>query len=1121
MTIRASLLLLAIAAAPAADAVVHKVAESFDAGTWAAGPWVTAKISAGSDSQVPGELGAASTHAMKGEVTFAGSGFAFGNLEPARPLVIPGVLKSVSLWYKGDGSQRPLIVNFVDAWGRSEIDGRKCEWQLGSMADTAWRKATFTVPADWKQPVRIAGVSTHNWGHEKEAKTCDFWLDQLEVDTDLAGVDVATGRPPGWQPNPDPKKKDEAPVAPLLETSLGSGLEAEVFTGTDARFAFTARSWTAGAKTGSLRWTLSSLPDGVAAHKLKEGKVDLSVDGQASLALPMPVPAFGLYRLDTELAWADGGKTPGAITFAAVPPQPELSDAQKDASPWGLNDHGGQKIEVASYRKAGVVWFRDYAFTFDWLLRAKGDDKQYAGWPWYPKLRALYADNGARVLPVLVGAIRMTDGVVDRGWRRDISDILSAFPGYRCWELDNEHDGSWTEPGRKEAATGWTNYRAYHKAFGELLQAVGGGELAAVENGRAGIYPDRVEECVKGGDFDQIQVVNVHHYCGVDAPETNIANSNTGGDGGAEQLFHDRLRSLVAAAHADGRKRQAWLTEFGWDTRAGQVVSPLQQAAYLQRGFLTVFHAGIDKAFWYWWHDAEKAETFFGGCGLLDFRNQPKLGFAAYAGIASLLPSPQVGGLLDAGPGTFGYLLRQDGKRIAALWTIEDVQGPEVTFSGGSLRDALGNPIAGRSVKLGLMPVYAVDLPEDDRFARQGAWDLASPWRDQAAAGDELGIVVSLSGDRSAAITGSVSLEMPSGWTAPAAATASAKPGEHAEAKFAITIPPAAKPGEYPIAVVVSEGGKALKRMAVHVAVVPALAVRSERLAGEPGATTLKLTVENLARRSMDGEVTLELPASWSTTAAKTAVAGLKPGERRAVAVPLTWGPAWKADERAQATVSVAGGGTASTGIIPAALPIHRVASIRMDGDLADWPAASRVSPWALAGSREPMGVRLNLGWNDEGLLIGLAVDDSNLIVDDPRSFWHADCMELLLDPRDRTQPRPPGKGDLQFWFVPQPARGAVYAGQWKRGDEIDATRYDIPGLHSAAKATGTGYTFEVVLPKALVPGLQLKPGASIAGQLMLAVHGKQFAREVGWPATKSQGGAGAPEAWPRLVLAE
>ncbi len=58
-----------------------------------------------------------------------------------------------------------------------------------------------------------------------------------------------------------------------------------------------------------------------------------------------------------------------------------------------------KRSSLVPFRKAGIVWFREYAFSYDWLLRARGDDGRYAGWPNFPKIVGAYVAAGASACP--------------------------------------------------------------------------------------------------------------------------------------------------------------------------------------------------------------------------------------------------------------------------------------------------------------------------------------------------------------------------------------------------------------------------------------------------------------------------------------------------------------------------------------------------------------------------------------------------------------------------------------------------------------------------------------------------------------------------------------------------
>ena len=457
---------------------------------------------------------------------------------------------------------------------------------------------------------------------------------------------------------------------------------------------------------------------------MQEFTEPVAVASRRAISRPLKMERFGLYTLQASVALSDGTDRTEQMTLARLPAERNLSEPEKLASPYGLNVHSGSRIVIEPFRKAGLVWFREYAFAYDWLLRAKGEDGKYAGWPYYPKMVGAYAEAGVKCLPVIQKSLQppeVTGGKVtgrigpDRNWTREISSIVMAFPQITHWELSNEYDLP-AANSKVEEQIGWANYRAYHKQFGNILELLGGGELTAVENGRAGIWPDRLLRCVQSGDFASIGVVNVHHYCGTEAPEANLSNFNMGSESKLPTLLFDELRAVKRAAQADGKKRQSWLTEFGWDTLAGPVVSPYQQAVFLPRAWMVAMAAGTDKAFWFYNFDAADPKQFFDGCGLLDARGQPKLSLCSLAGLTSVLPNPRYVGDLEAGSNTCGYVFETDGKLVAALWTIQGDDGPTVQFQAERIQDYLGNPIDGQSARLSMAPVYAVGLSKKDRW---------------------------------------------------------------------------------------------------------------------------------------------------------------------------------------------------------------------------------------------------------------------------------------------------------------------------------------------------------------------------------------------------------------------
>ncbi len=1117
-------LLLAICLASAGETVVTRIID-----TGADVPWIQGEyVSAGGRVQLVEDAppGADAKRSIEMLVEFPGKGFMFYNAEPAKPLLVPGRLQKLTLWHKGPGG----IINFRDGWNRGEYKGRKFEWGLPD-ASAGWKQSTFAIPVDWVQPIRLAGVSTHNWGADNQKMTKSIRLAGIAAVYDLVDTDPATGALKSWQPDPEASSRKDAPKecprTPMLELSLASGREANVFAGEPAALTIAARSWRAGKLEGELSWRLIDLSSGAPAAKpLASGTLAVAiVDKPFGQIVPLPTPRLGLYRVQAVMAWKDGAKDERSLDLAVIGAVPSDDAASRDASPYGLNTHGGGKSTPEAWNKAGIRWIRDYAWGFGTMKNARDGNGAFTGWPWYPKLLERYKKYELRVLPCLMDAIPAADGSTPKvpvQWRKDMSAIFAAFPDVAFWELANEWDLDWeNKHGAKlDRAKDWPTYRAYHKAFGQVVAAVG---ATAVENGRAGVYPEDVRSMVKDGSFADIAVVNGHNYTGVDTPELSSSNANTGGGGAAasrKQCYQDLLRESWRSAQADGKERAFWLTEFGYDTKAGFIVSHYQQAIYLQRAWLLSFANKVDKSFWFFDFDNSKANVFFDGCGLMDHEVQPKLSYCALASLTRILPNPKYLGPLDAGAGTWGYLFEQQGVLVAALWTVEKAEGPAVQFASGKLHDFLGNPIAGDTVKLGLAPVYCVGVDPGERWLKQACYELDGLRLLDLAAGDRVAIPVAVTNHRKAALSSRLKLRLPAGWTALAddqAVTAAA--GVSARAEVACTIAPNAKPGEYEVGVQIDEGG-ALGELRLRVLVGPALAISVPALGNKPGTSPVAVTVVNRSQRALDGTVTPQLPSGWKAEPAVLKLSQLAPGASQSLPLQITWDASWKAGESAWAQIATADGVAMRAALQPGVITIPRLPAFKADGDLGEWPASALLPEWVVGVSEGTANAEIRLAWSEQGLAVAVVAKDSLVQSTDPRAFWEMDALEIFLDAAGNPTQRAFAASDHQFWMVPQPAQKRTYLGRWKRHDEIPATVYDIQGMSSFAKVIPGGYLYEALIPAAQITGFNPKAGATCGIDLMLTINGAAGKREVYWPWSKKDNPGSKPQDWGMVRLA-
>lgn len=1120
--------LVAALGGPAAQAqTVQKTAEPFETTSWRTTDDSSATGTTAVSTDVPSDIAAASKHSLSFDGNFSAGGFQFLKVEPNQPLVIPGVTKKLSLWVKTDG-QQGWTLQFKDGWGRDTADKKKLEWNLTKGADGTWKKVTFDVPVDWVQPISIAAILGHNWGRQSEKYTTRLSLDQLEVQTDISQVDPKTGKLTNW-PMPD-EQTDEAgkklnlyqtaPVTPLLNVSFAGTQPHNVFAGAPPTFSLSAQNWRPQPATGSVEWKVIDPLNNV----VKSGKQPLQIDDYYTAVLPLETAKFGVYRLDSTISWAGGGSSTVSQPFAVIPAPKKLTAAEMDASPYGLNVHSGANVMVSEFRKAGVTWFRDYGFSYEWMLRAKGADRGYGGWPYYPKIVKKYQENDARVLVNLNGAIKPpTEGVApepDLNWVREIVGIETTFPYLRYFELDNEYDLN-TAHAKAEDAIDWKNYRNYHKKFAEITHLLGGNQFMAVENGRAGIWPERVRKVVQSGDLANIDVINSHHYSGTDAPEVNVGNHNMGFAGDETVMtWYDQLRATKRNASLDGKPRQHWLTEFGWDTKAGPVVSAREQAAYLPRAYMMLAAAGTDKSFWFFDKDANKATNFFDGCGLFTWDEMPKLSYAAYAGLTQILPRLEYIGMINAGEGTWGYLFRNEGKLVASLWTLEDKKGPSVSFEGARLYDYMANPLDKTTVELGMEPVYAVGVADTSRWAKQSAYELETPIMASATSGDSVTAQLQVKNTRTTPIAGKVRLQLPNGWTDVSGETNIAvQPGKTELYTLTFRVSPSEVLGEKRVLLNISEG-EPLHTIPLRVQIKRPIALSVKALRGEPGMADLTVRVANSSARPLNGSLRLKLPASWSSPATEIKVDALKPMEVRDVPIQVKWTPSWKENEIAAVEYLSEDGRSAQQPLIPSRLTIYKAPNLTLDGDLKDWPARTRIPSWALGSTRGDAKANLYVAWSPNGLNVAVEVQDSKGTVPDPKSFWDGDVLELFVDTHDKKEKRGFQTGDHQFWLAPLINEKRVYAGQWKRGNEIPETKYDIPGVQGTAVRKGDGYVMECLIPASMIADFKPAAGAKIGLNLNLTVKGQHEEREVYWITPKSDDIA-QPGQWGTVTLAE
>ncbi len=1065
-----------------------------------------------------------SGQSMLVEVQFSGKGFEWFSVKPPKPIWIPGKARSITFRYKVSSLGYTIALEFLDGWGRSEVSGKKLSWVLPTKEPGQWQTATFKVPEIWLFPIAINGLTIQNWDCQNEPVTLKVWIDQIDAQADLSSTDLQTGLPLSWRPNPDAEGK-QRPTISLFETEMTSTAENHVFAGEQPTIVFRARNWLPHQRQGKITLRVTDFW-GNEVYSIDQ---TITIFGLTEQPFQFSLKRFGWYQVQAILSLEDGTTRSERLAFAFIPPPRELTEVEKLLSPYGLNVHGGrERLAIEPFRKAGVVWFRDYAFGFDTMLKAKGDGR-FDGWPWYHQLLWRYQRVGAKVLACLQGAIKrpnFRDGRLmgeigpSPEWRREIASVIASLPQITHWELDNEYDLP-KENRETEEQTDWLNYRAFHKAFAEIIAAIGDRTLVAVEQGQAGIYPERIRKCVESGDFEGISVINVHHYCGFKSPELNTVKTIEGGFVRKVTSFFDLLREAKRAATSDRKRRQLWLTEFGWDTLAGQKVSTFEQAVYLQRGWILALAAGVDKAFWFHDFDSPNPSQFFDGCGLLTADGQPKLSLCALSALTHLLPNPRYIGDCNAGSGTQGFVFETDGKLVLVLWSIDSDLGPIVKFEMVQPHDFLANPLREKSFQLNRSPLFVVGISQDSLWFKQTAYNLETPYLISVTAGDSFSVRVRAKNNRSTDINSIVRVVVPENWQVDRNhAEFKVPPNAQAFAEFIVSASAKEPVGVRELLIVIEEDGHRLKEIRVKVFVLNPIALKVLPIEGGPGEVNLKVQLANNSSKPISGNFSFRLPKSWRTEPEFLTIDNLKPNEVRTVEFKLHWTSNWQIGESAQVFFGSLIQTLAWDFIAPTCFKIHRAPKVKLDGKLDEWGEKWAVPFWLLRSTFSEASARIYLAWSPEGLYVAAEVRNSIVKATDPRNFWTGDCLELFIDNRNDKRPRSFELGDHQFWFVPLIDEGRVYAGQWKRGNEIAETRYDLPVKGAVRKIEG-GYIMEFLLPASFLQGFKPQVGAKIGLNINLTVRGKHYDREVYWHRQKDWGVLHSPHLWGTVELCD
>ena len=1016
-----------------------------------------------------------------------------------------------------------------DSWGMefAFVDAHTNNFSI-SMHPVGDPKGKFQLTRDWQKfemtfpdtvgknkepialPVKFDCVKQNNWGDRNSPpKTRQFDLYDFRLWTDMAGV---TDRP--------------------YELSVKYPVVGNTFFDAEGEPAviISAGSWIGEEKTLTFKANVVSATGEERKFEIPPLKV---LDG-ASQIVKLPFDEPGAYKVEIAVEGFPKSFVEKSRYVVCLHPR-DLTDEEKEASPYGINVHGGGYVGYEKFARLGFTWVRDYAFNFHWMRRARGDGK-YAGWPWYPKIVKAAEDVGIKTLPCLMGAVEVKrDATGDndpsytpnKEWRRQMALAVSTFDTLTAFELDNEVDGLMFKT--------LDGYGRYCQAFGDIVKAARP-DARAVAPGLAGIYVEQSQKLVEKGYFRNIDVVNGHRYCGKDGPEYSKANLNTGMSEAKPAYLRDVWRHWKKAATCDGKFRELWVTEWGWDTLAGQPVSEWEQAAYLQRKWVLAMGNGVEKMFWYWYYDddTDTPNYFFAGCGIFDRRRNPKPSAASFAAMRTFIPGKyEYIGTANLGPNHMVQLVRAEGKVVALAYKVRK-DGPDLEIKDEKaelITDMFGRTLKPTGTfgkrKLDIAPTWYVGLDADSDWLKQCPLDIESDFYVRNVGGEAIKVEVA-SPDKY-----EYSVVPPKGWTV-----------EKKPYGFDVTGPAGLKRGNTSFTVT-GKNGKVEKTMSIEVDIVPQAYAKS-KAANFDGEFTLDVT--NQSAEDQTFAVNAEMPDGWKVEPSVSTTGKLKPEETKTLSFKLVKSApvdpaATGAANPKLSIVNSKGMQVDYAPVIPRTWTMRRVdlSKIKFDGDLSDWDERYRVNSFMIGPNGDKDPSKVYIAYCDEGLVAALDVDDSRCFTADPGSFWRAaDCLEIMITTPDGVKfkaDEPWSLFDHQMWFCPMLKDKSVFCGYWsncegqkvykKSGDDVNAkwngsaSKCVPDGSRSGLVKTPRGYRAEMFVPAEQLKGWdKMKPGATIGLSFTLVVEDlKNSQHELYWPNSKRDNLMKKPWTWAKVKL--
>ncbi len=366
-----------------------------------------------------------------------------------------------------------------------------------------------------------------------------------------------------------------------------------------------------------------------------------------------------------------------------VSPAPHQYSYDGETKPWKLDvDH-----ILSSYHEAGFGILNYMFLTPEWASEAADDGPEAVRRSHPPKDLALYGEFCFQT----VARYGSKEHPASELLTEDKKSGLGLVTHYEMWNepnLNASPEATWG---------GWVGTMdEYYEMMRFGAEAVKRADPDAVVTsaGYAGMTAEMVDPLrtytyADGKHpIDFVELINVHYYSGLAAPETATDDGNAKLTG--TTTFPENLRELARWRDAYASGMPIWMTETGYDSAGSFGTNEAIQAARLPRVVMLCLANGVEKVFVY--REAGDTPSKHAASGVMRNDGSRKPSYYTFGTLTRQFRDVVGGAVRLPHPDPNVWLMEWDngGKPLVTAWTVNGTSNLGVDFGNCEVVDAFG-----------------------------------------------------------------------------------------------------------------------------------------------------------------------------------------------------------------------------------------------------------------------------------------------------------------------------------------------------------------------------------------------------------------------------------------------